>query len=442
MARRALRIILFVGLLVATALAGYQIWTYEQQRAAQDRRVDTVHALASRVERDVQEMRAGQRAYVATGQGFAFWKTRVDAASADLKVAMTAMNAGASDRLTDVLGTADEARVDLERLERKIADHAAAGRQQHAADLIFADALQAGLTLDRAVDHVVDAVEAESFGERASLRRRELAVIGMLAAAGLLAALLLLPTGAPVAAEETPESVARPATNPSSALAELRRAKGETLAEAPRRMGKDASAARVPGQAGGLGASTVPAMTPLAQLPAPPQSPLPADVLVDLPEAARICSELARVQSIDELPSLVAALARTLDALGVIIWIKDADQDGLRPLLTHGYPAHTLSQLGIIPSTADNATAKAFRLAQPQVVASQGTSPGAITVPLVTTTGCVGVMAAELRHGREQIPSTVALARIFAAQFATLTSAPASTDADTQPTPATNITGA
>jgi hypothetical protein len=38
----------------------------------------------------------------------------------------------------------------------------------------------------------------------------------------------------------------------------------------------------------------------------------------------------------------------------------------------------------------------------------------------MTSTGCVGVMAAEVRHGREASESARALARIVAAQFATL----------------------
>jgi GAF domain-containing protein len=47
-------------------------------------------------------------------------------------------------------------------------------------------------------------------------------------------------------------------------------------------------------------------------------------------------------------------------------------------------------------------------------------SPGALAVPLMTSAGCIGVMAAEIRHGREASESARALARIVAAQFATL----------------------
>jgi hypothetical protein len=40
-------------------------------------------------------------------------------------------------------------------------------------------------------------------------------------------------------------------------------------------------------------------------------------------------------------------------------------------------------------------------------------------VPLITATGCVGVLAAEVKHSRPH-PDFVPLARIVAAQFSTL----------------------
>jgi GAF domain-containing protein len=47
-------------------------------------------------------------------------------------------------------------------------------------------------------------------------------------------------------------------------------------------------------------------------------------------------------------------------------------------------------------------------------------SNGAIVAPLVTPGGCVGVMAAEVRHEREQQEPVRAVAAIIAAQLATL----------------------
>jgi hypothetical protein len=47
-------------------------------------------------------------------------------------------------------------------------------------------------------------------------------------------------------------------------------------------------------------------------------------------------------------------------------------------------------------------------------------------VPLVTPTGCVGVMAAEVRHGGERHDTKLAAAAIVAAQLATLVGPPSS----------------
>ena len=47
-------------------------------------------------------------------------------------------------------------------------------------------------------------------------------------------------------------------------------------------------------------------------------------------------------------------------------------------------------------------------------------SSGAIVVPLVTSAGCIGVMAAEVQNGAEAEPGEHALATILAAQLSTL----------------------
>ena len=59
-----------------------------------------------------------------------------------------------------------------------------------------------------------------------------------------------------------------------------------------------------------------------------------------------------------------------------------------------------------------------------QTVQTNGMSPGAIVVPLVNASGCLGVMAAEVRHGRENSETARSLARIVAAQVATLVTVP------------------
>jgi hypothetical protein len=94
----------------------------------------------------------------------------------------------------------------------------------------------------------------------------------------------------------------------------------------------------------------------------------------------------------------------------------------LKPSLTHGYPERILMRLGALQVDADNMTSLAFRLMRAQVVngAGPGTA-GAIAVPLVTPSGCVGVLSAELRSHQPR-PETLSLARIISAQLAALVS--------------------
>jgi hypothetical protein len=51
-------------------------------------------------------------------------------------------------------------------------------------------------------------------------------------------------------------------------------------------------------------------------------------------------------------------------------------------------------------------------------------SEGAIAAPLVTPSGCIGVMAAEVRNAREKRDDTLAAAAIVAAQLAALVGPP------------------
>jgi hypothetical protein len=141
-----------------------------------------------------------------------------------------------------------------------------------------------------------------------------------------------------------------------------------------------------------------------------------------LAAAADLTAAVARVGDIDGLKPVMARLADHLDAVGLIVWLEDASTQRLTPIVTHGYPAETLAHLRPIDLDADNATARAWRLAELQIVPGRGTAqPGAIVVPMPSSAGCVGVIAAEVRHGREHDAATLDLARILAAQLAMLT---------------------
>jgi len=143
---------------------------------------------------------------------------------------------------------------------------------------------------------------------------------------------------------------------------------------------------------------------------------------VSLTAAAELCIDLARVMDGRDVPALLERTATLLDAKGVVIWAVDTGGALLRPSIGHGYSDKVMSRLRPLQVDSDNVTALAFRSLQAQAVpgATSGEA-GAIAVPLMTATGCVGVLAAEIRQSRPH-PDLLPMAKIVAAQFSTLVS--------------------
>jgi transcriptional regulator with XRE-family HTH domain len=143
----------------------------------------------------------------------------------------------------------------------------------------------------------------------------------------------------------------------------------------------------------------------------------------DLSAAALLCTELSRVDDTRDVAPLLGELARVVDAVGLIVWVWDAQAAELTPALPHGYSAEVLAQLPNVPRDARNATAAAFRSAQTCIVSGGDVASDALVVPMMTRAGCAGVLAIELQSGAARRESTRALATIFAAQMARLVAA-------------------
>jgi len=147
---------------------------------------------------------------------------------------------------------------------------------------------------------------------------------------------------------------------------------------------------------------------------------VPAVAAPDLDAIAGLCSALARVQDTRELQGLLERTANALGATGVIVWMPDGPQGTLRPVLAHGYASLALSRMGIIHPAADNATATAYRTKSAVLVPAEALASGAVVAPLISSEGCSGAMAVELREGVEATPQVRAMATIVAAQLATM----------------------
>jgi transcriptional regulator with XRE-family HTH domain len=149
---------------------------------------------------------------------------------------------------------------------------------------------------------------------------------------------------------------------------------------------------------------------------APIASPAPA-ASTDLVELARLCTALGRLDRSVEARPLLQDSARILDAKGLIVWLWDAAAAHLTPSLVHGYSERVVAQLPNVKRDADNATAAAFRAAQPRLVRDGQQPPHALAVPMLTPSGCAGVLAIELQRATPQITQALAVATILAAQL-------------------------
>ena len=152
----------------------------------------------------------------------------------------------------------------------------------------------------------------------------------------------------------------------------------------------------------------------------PPHQPEPPPFDLDLMSVARTCTGFARAESTNDLALLLADTSRILGALGLIVWVWDPILEALRPALAQGYPEKVLAQLPSVGPDEDNATAAAFRSAEPCAIRGSDDANGALVVPLLTAPGASGVLAIELPHGREQQDAVRAVAEIFAAMLAPL----------------------
>ena len=411
MTRPAIRIGLVVLLLVGLGAAGWQLYVLETRRLTAEQREETLDTLRDGVLRALDEARSAQQAYLAEGQGIDFWEARFAEAMADLSQALTALRAQAEGNVAAVtaLDEADRALKVYEGIDRRIRSFVANGSGLMAADAIYEDGLKTSGVARGKIDEAHAALVGPvriGFDQR----RLQYLLTAAAAGAGLLVALALLPTGR----RDDPVPEAASSTDAAEGLLHL----GEP-ARAERERGPDTAA-----PAETLSLRTVdridspPVAAPIAPIPVDASSRGLAEEALD--SAAQVCTDLARVKDADQLRAALGKAARLLDASGVIVWVTDGAGKSLKPLLTYGYPEEALRRIPTLPRDQDNATAAAWREAVTQFVDATPTAPGAIAVPLLVPQGCVGVLAAEIRHGRETATATRALAQIVAAQLAVL----------------------
>jgi hypothetical protein len=387
MKSRAVRLTLFLLFLIALGATAYLFWLGETRMrvdgsAARDYESRSLDAI-----RDIHALRTAQQAYVAAGQGDQFWKDRASATLTQAQEAMTRLRAASTS--PDAGAAVDNAAAilqDFEQMDRRVREYVRGGQRLLASDMIFSDGLELTAASIEAVQRAAAAERRLHDETLEGLRRRQLYALAAAAAAALLVTLLLVPAPRPEAAANAPAGDADIEIDPGMSDAE------PVLDEGWSRASTEAPKPRVPA--------------------------------VEMAAVASICADLARLADTRGLPALLERAAAALDAPGIVLWIADPDGRELSPIVTHGYPPAVVTRLGTILRDAENATAAAFRTSLLQTVKTDAVSNGAIAAPLVAPGGCVGVMAAEVRHEGEQDPAKLTAASILAAQLAALVGPP------------------
>ncbi len=360
--RRGLVLLLIAVLMIGGAT--WLTWRFEQQANSLRADADRLSRQYSALEVAIADLRAAQAGYVAIGQGSDFWMQRVDELTLQLEQLLGERRrvaaAGAETPLASALTLVEALRTSDARARRYVGND----QRLMASDVVYVESLD---ILNRINTEVTTAREVDmsaSSTAALTIRRNQAA-----AAAGLALVLLVLLVVA-----------ARPAGADAVDTA------GVSIAPAP----------DVPARS-----TTVPAQ--------PPVTPAAAPVALDA--AADVCVDIARLLDGRDLPGILTRAAGALQARGLVLWVINESADSLRPTLAHGYSERTMQKLGTLAVTADNVTALACRSLQPQSL------PGALAVPLIGTSGCVGVLAAEVSAANS---TTLPIARLIAAQLASV----------------------
>ena len=383
LALRAALLCLFVG---GSGGAAYVLWTGESAaRRDADAARQFAHA-AFAVEHDVMALRAAQEAYVAAGQGD-YWIVKTAETLNQVRAGIDSLRPqAASAEAHSSIDNAASALADFERMDRRARDYTRNGHRLLASDLIFADGLESTGAMVASLNRARTAeMQARDAAVRATRRTEAVALV--LAGLVSFAVVLLL--------------ARRPRTEGAS-TEPLETADRSPLATFDLR----------------------PTFHPTAPAPEETAPPAAAAPSPDLDAIASLCTDLARLADTRALPAILDRAATVLDAPGIVLWIADPDGRELSPIVTHGYSEKMVTRLGTILRDAENVTASAFRTSLMQTVDADAVSNGAIAAPLVTPVGCVGVMAAELRHEGEKDSGKLAAATIVAAQLATLVGPP------------------
>jgi hypothetical protein len=447
MKRTLVRLLLVLAALGCAAGAGFYAYRLEPAASAAGAADRTFAEDVIRLQATLAEIRAGQAAYVATGQDTAAWIGKVSQLRAQADAQLKRLGAVASSSAVEGdtnLATVAEALAALGRFDARILEVLRDEQPLTASGLIFSDSAQISSAATATLSKARAAHAQTAATVLADVRRQQLIACAAAGAVLLLTLILLAATPGRSRSEDDDEDAEGGAVPTSPSLF------GPPPAPEPFDLDLDDDASeserrmRAPWRSEAAPAS--PAPTPAVTPPAPAavqargSAPTPAvstrleargeavvPARLDLAAAAQLCTDLARVRDASEMQALLARAAELLDANGIVVWMGGAGADVLWPAFSHGYSPQALGKMQALPRDGGTPVSVAFRKGMMEVVpAASGATSGALVVPILTASGCVGVMAVEIRHGAEGSDAEQALASILAAQLATLVAGEAS----------------
>lgn len=383
MRSRTARLIFTALVCIAVGAAAFFLVQSEKQIATRRTALRAFDLHAREATDALADLRAAQQAYVAAGQGVAFWMPKVaalvDTAAGTVKSLLASVT---SEAARDSLTWAGATITEFGNVDQRARDYLKSGQPLMAGDVVFTEGGETVVQAARQVEAARLAEHQALDAAEAVQRRQQAYALGGAAGFSILVALLLAVAPAGRAQEDL---------DVEATSAETSGAGGELML-------RDAQPRPDPADRAGL----------------PSRSELPV-----LKTAAELCTDFGRVNDLEDLRKLLARAAEALDAGGLIIWIGSVTGGDLRPVLAHGYPPQALARMPAIPRSADNAAAKAYRTAALQIVlARPGVSNGAVIAPLLSPDGCIGALTAEVNDRGETSDTVQSLAAIFAAQLA------------------------
>jgi len=381
-----------LGAVAWLAIGGAAAFVFysEKQIAAERAALRTFDQRAREAVDALADLRASQQAYVAAGQGTDFWVPKVAGLMESTTRTLSAIRASAGNAATRAsVDDAASSLTEFAAIDKRARDYIKAGQLLMAGDVIFTEGGQTATLAARYIESGRLSEHQAFDASEADMRKQQAAA---LAAAALVTVLVLVLVG-----------VARPAA--------------ADMVEKPVE-GLGLAAPPSPSRDVLLREPSKREATPVSVFSARAVSPI-------LKNAANLCTEFARVTSLEDLTALLGRAADMLDASGLVVWLGTPTGTDLRPVLAHGYSDQALARMPTVPRSANNAAAAAYRSGTLQIVLTQpGSSAGAVVAPLLGPDGCIGALSAEIASGGEGSDAVQALATLFAAQLAAVLAAP------------------